>query len=276
MGVPSSQIASIWLRAELESTTWVPVRDVLFKTIKRKVISYSDEEAWDFVEVNCQYVAEHLRDVVAEFQIDGTIPTFEIDSEQTPYIRLTAAFPSDVVAKLRKIDPFQLESICAKLLSALGASSYATQRTNDGGIDFVGVDLKIVPLALTIPRACRAAVIGQAKRYKEGNPISETKVREFVGAATLKRHKLAIESKIGCLAPVLYAFWTTSDFDPNAKKYARELGLWYMDGSTLATYVTDLGLKDFVMSLPDDPTYAPKPIATAVEDEQGIAAPVQP
>jgi len=30
------------------------------------------------------------------------------------------------------------------------------------------------------------------------------------------------------------------------------------------------------MSLPDDPTYAPKPIATAVEDEQGIAAPVQP
>jgi hypothetical protein len=57
---------------------------------------------------------------------------------------------------------------------------------------------------------------------------------------------------------VLYAFWTTSDFEPNAKKYGRELGLWYMDGMTLATYVTDLGMKDFVMALPDDPTYSGK------------------
>jgi hypothetical protein len=31
-----------------------------------------------------------------------------------------------------------------------------------------------------------------------------------------------------------------------------------MDGLTLATYVSDLGLKDLVMSLPDSTIYSPK------------------
>jgi len=252
MGVPSSQIATVWVKEGLESSDWILLKNVLFRAVKRKLISSSDEDAWEYVETNLQYVAEHLRDAIAECNVDGAIPTFEIDSEPSPYIRLTAELPSDVIAKLRRIDPFQLETICAKLLGVLGATSSETQRTNDGGIDFVGVNLKIVPLALTVPTACRAAVIGQAKRYKDGNPISETRLREFVGAATLRRHQL----KLGPLAPVLFAFWTTSDFDPGAKRYARELGLWYMDGLTLATYVTDLGLKDLVMSLPDSPIYS--------------------
>lgn len=269
MGIPSSQIASVWLQQELESTAWTPLRDVLFQTIRGRLTKLSDEEVWDYVEVNFQYVAEHLRDHVAEINVDGGISSFEIDSEQSPYIRLVDSLPSDVISKLRKIDPFQLETICAKLLSALGAVSYTTQRTNDGGIDFVAVDFKIVPLALTIPRSCRAAVIGQAKRYKDGNPISETRLREFAGAATLKRHRLGIESKLGALAPVIYAFWTTSDFDPNAKKFAREMGLWYMDGLTLATYVTSLGLKEFVMSLADSSSYSGKS-APATKDEETI------
>lgn len=254
MGVPSSQIASVWVKQELESPNWILLRDVLFTTVRRKLVSLGEEDVWEYVETNLQYVAEHLRDIVAECNVDGAIPTFEIDSELSPYIRLTAKLPSDVITKLRRIDPFQLETICAKLLGVLGATSSETQRTNDGGIDFVGVNLKIVPLALTVPTACKAAVIGQAKRYKDGNPISETRLREFVGAATLKRHQL----KVGPLAPVLFAFWTTADFEPSAKRYARELGLWYMDGLTLATYVTDLGLKDLVMSLPDSPIYCAK------------------
>lgn len=267
MSVPSSQIASVWLRQELVSTTWTPLRDVLFQTIRVRLTKLSDEEVWDYVEINVQYVAEYLRNHVAEINVDGGISSFEIDSEQSPYIRLVDSLPSDVIEKLRKIDPFQLEAICAKVLSGLGASSYTTQQTNDGGIDFVATDLKIVPLALTIPRSCRAAVIGQAKRYKDGNPINETRLREFVGAATLKRHRLGIESKLGALAPVIYAFWTTSDFDPNAKKYARELGLWYMDGLTLATYVTNLGLKDFVMSLADSSTYPGKSNPATTDEE---------
>src|SRR5262249_39663063 len=78
-----------------------------------KLVSYSEEEVWDYVDNNLQHVAEHLRDIIAECNTDGAIATFEIDSEPSPYIRLTAKLPGDVIAKLRKIDPFQLETICA-------------------------------------------------------------------------------------------------------------------------------------------------------------------
>jgi hypothetical protein len=44
------------------------------------------------------------------------------------------------------------------------------------------------------------------------------------------------------LTPVLLAFWTTGDFSPSAKKYARDLGLWYLNGIGLAQLATRLGL----------------------------------
>jgi len=66
----------------------------------------------------------------------------------------------------------------------------------------------------SIVGSCRiqTAVIGQAKRYKAGNTISETQLREFVGAATLERHKLLKDGIIGPLSPVVFAFWTTIGF----------------------------------------------------------------
>jgi Restriction endonuclease len=272
MANPSSQVAAVWVQQELKSTSWVLLKDVLFNAVRQKLVSISEEDVWEYVETNLPYVAEHLRDIIADREVDGAIPTFEIDNDPSPYIRLSASLPSDVISKLRKIDPFQLEDVCAKLLCALGATSYATQRTNDGGVDFIAVKLKVVPLALTVPAACTAAVIGQAKRYKDGNSISETRLREFVGAATLKRHQLTVENKVGPLAPVLFAFWTTSDFDQNAKRYARDLGLWYMDGSTLSNYVVALGLKDAVMSLPDVSTCLAKPGRAAEKAEALIVS----
>ena len=251
MGVPSSQVAACWVKEGLNSVNWVPLRDVVFLAIKQRWAGKSDGEISDYVETNLPYVAEHLRDTAAEWVIDGAVPTFEIDSEPSPYIRLLSALPSNLVSKLRKIDPFMFEQVCADVLTALGAESQTTRRSYDGGVDFVAVNLKIVPNAFLVPVACKAAVVGQAKRYKDGNPINETRLREFVGAATLKKHELCVAGRIGPLAPVLFAFWTTSDFDSNAKSYARQLGLWYMDGHTMAAYVDNLGLRELVLSLPD-------------------------
>jgi hypothetical protein len=53
------------------------------------------------------------------------------------------------------------------------------------------------------------------------------------------------------LTPVIFAYWTTSGFEQSAKAYARSIGLWHMDGQTLAAYVGSLGLVDAVMRLPD-------------------------
>jgi len=251
MGVPSSQIAAVWVRGELTSTTWVLLRELLFSGLKKNWSGQSDEDLWDFVESNLGFVAEELRDCIAEWVVDGSVPRFEIDDDPSPYIRLTGAIPSEIVAKLRKIDPYKFESVCASILAALGATSRTTAKSKDGGIDFYAVNLKVVPTALSVPAASKTAVIGQAKRYKDGHAISETQLREFVGAATLARHKLLKDGRIGPLSPVIFAFWTTSDFDQNAKLFARELGLWYMDGVTLAGYVTELGLREAVIALPD-------------------------
>ena len=250
MGVPSSQIAARWVQEDLESLAWISLREVLLYSLKKRM-GRGDEELGDIVEDNLNFVAELLRNCAAEWIVDGSAPRFEIDNDPSPYIRLAGSPPSEIVSKLRKIDPYEFESVCANVLTALGATSRTTQRSNDGGIDFLGVNLKVVPTALSVPATSKTAVIGQAKRYKAGNAITETQLREFIGAATLQRHKLLREGIIGPLSPVIFAFWTTSDFDQNARQFARELGIWYMDGVTLAGYVAELGLKESVMALLD-------------------------
>jgi len=241
----------LWTREAVTTEEWTPLVDVCVAAMRKQNLRKSEQELWDDAEAALVYVAELLRNHVSDCGMDGTTPSFEIDNEQRPYIRAVGGRSEDILAKLRTIDPFEFENVCAWILEKLGASSQATQQTNDGGIDFYGVNYKIVPAALTVPSACRAAIIGQAKRYRESNLISETQLRGFVGAATLKRHELLATQSVGALTPVLYAFWTTSDFDPNAKKYARAMGLWYMDGRTLAEYIEHLQLRAGVMSLAD-------------------------
>jgi hypothetical protein len=251
MGVPSSQISAVWVQEELVDTTWVLLRQVLFTALRKRMVSYSEDDISDFVEENLTYVAEHLRDCVADWLVDGSVHRFEIDSDPSPYIRLIATVPSEVVSKLRRIDPYAFELVCARVLAALGAKSKTTQRTNDGGVDFLGANLNVVPTPLAIPASARISVIGQAKRYRDGHAVSETQLREFIGAATFWRHKLLREGTVGPLSPVLFAFWTTSDFEQNARLFARESGLWYMDGVTLAGYIVTLGLKDSVLGMAD-------------------------
>ena len=60
---------------------------------------------------------------------------------------------------------------------------------------------------------------------------------------------MASEHSIAPLTPTLFAFWTTSDLETNAKKYARNIGLWYMDGSTLVAYIEELGLVEYIEQL---------------------------
>jgi restriction endonuclease Mrr len=190
---------------------------------------------------------------LSERVIDGKVKDFEVDDESPPYVRRLLPRRPTLLDKLRRIAPVNFERVCTKILESLGADAATTQQSNDGGIDFTATNLKIIHANLPMPASCHGVVIGQAKRYKEGAAISETKLREFVGASVLKRHQMASAtvSAIPPLMPTLFAFWTTSDLERNAKKYARGVGLWYMDGTTLTAYVQELGLTEFIESLPD-------------------------
>lgn len=251
MSVPSTQVIAVWIKDSMTNAEFLLLEDVAFAVLRERLPRYSEDKIWDIIEAKLDHIADHLRNEAAESRADGVPLRFEIDDEQSPYIK---AFPADsaLLAKLRRINPFVVENLCAQILAKLGATANTTERTGDGGVDFIASNLDIMPSGYGIPAVCRATVIGQTKRYKETNVINEKVVREFVGSGVWKRHKLRLDSGISPLAPVILAFWTTSNFEPNAKRYAREMGIWYMDGHTFASYVAKLGLSDFVFALPDE------------------------
>ena len=249
MAVPSSQVAAAWVKADIIDIAWSPLTDLCFSAVRKRWKGKSDNEIWDFVEQHIAYVSEHLKDEIANCYIDGSARRFEIDDEQPSYVRAVGRETSPLLTHLRNLDPFKVEEICAEILIALGAVAHSTQRMADGGVDFIAMNLNIVPEALSVPLGCKATIIGQTKRYKDGNMISERNIREFVGSGVLRKHLLQKEGKIGPLTPVIFAFWTTSDFEPNAKKYARNVGLWFMDGHTLATYIHSLEMTTAIMTL---------------------------
>jgi restriction endonuclease Mrr len=242
VGQPSSQILADWLKQELSGAEWVGIKQLCLSALMKNWTSWNEATASELVEVEWTHVAEHLRNEISDRRIDGSVLVFEIDNEQIPYIRATNDDTSKVLKRLRESDPRFVEILCSRILEKLGANSQVTQQTHDGGVDFFGTKLNIVPGGLNVPDACKALVIGQTKRYKNNNIISETMVREFVGAATLRRHILLKEGKAGPMSPFIFVYWTTSSFDPRAKSYAREIGLWYMDGMTFANYINHLGL----------------------------------
>ena len=249
MANPSTQIIATWIQEYLVQETWVPLRETTVEVLSVKW-GRSQDIISEFLEEKLEHVAEHLRNDLADCATDGRVREYEIDNESPPYIRRIALRDKDLIDKLRVINPFTFEEVCSKILSALGAESGVTQRTHDGGVDFFATKLKVVPTTLPMPISCHGTVVGQAKRYQAGSLISETRLREFVGASLLERHKLSSNAALGPLVPTIYAFWTTADLDQNAKVFARNVGLWYMDGPTLAAYVTQLGLREYVMNLP--------------------------
>lgn len=251
MSEPSSQLIASWARDEIERTDWVPLEEVMLAAVMKVMRGRSSDSCADLVEKNILHVAEHLRNELAQLREDGSIEFYEIDDESPPYVRLTSDRHPTLVRKLRAIDPFKFEEVCCWILKAIGADAEATQRTNDGGVDFWAIDLDFVPDGFTTPLSSRAGVIGQAKRYKDGHTVGETEIRRFIGGGLKWRHELLLQKKLQPLSPVIYAFWTTSNFDVNARAYAKAMGVWFMDGVTLANYCARLGLEPRVMELPN-------------------------
>jgi len=268
VAVPSTQVLAAWVKESLTDEAWVPLSEALMEAVSSRWTGKSHEEVADFVEEKLPFVAEHLRDEAACAAADGAICPFEIDPEELEYVRRIELAADHLLQKLRRICPFDFEEVCARLLSELGADSKVTARSGDGGIDFIAVGVDILPAAINSPMQCRAAVIGQAKRYTN-RLIAERALREFVGASVLQRNNLRVQQRISPLTPVLLAFWSTANFEPNCKEFARRSGVWLMDGHTISSYLGKLGLTEWVMSLPDEVSIAPIPSTTTVQEIDG-------
>lgn len=250
MAVPSSQVLASWLKDWISQSQWLPISQALLESTSAKLPTWADDGIADLVDERLQHVVEHLRDELAIARLDGQVCPYELDEEEPPYIRLAAISDDQLLKKLKRICPFEFETVCAKLLEKLGGRIVEQPKTADGGVDFIVTGIDIFPKGINAPVNCRATVIGQAKRYRD-KPINEKLLREFVGASLLKRHVLRTNESLSPLTPVILAFWTTANFDPNCKIFARSAGVWIMDGHTMATYLRFLGLADWVHSLRD-------------------------
>jgi restriction system protein len=105
---------------------------------------------------------------------------------------------SELLAKLKEVDPYSFEKIILILLHKMGYGDFIeTSKSRDGGIDGI----------INEDQLGLEKIYIQAKRYTE-NKVRETDIRNFIGA-------MSGDTRKGI-------FVTTSSFDGCAEKKARE------------------------------------------------------
>lgn len=117
----------------------------------------------------------------------------------------------ELLSKLKEVDPYAFEKIILILLNKMGYGDFVeTSKSRDGGIDGI----------INEDQLGLEKIYIQAKRYN-ANKVRETDIRNFIGA-------MSGDTRKGI-------FVTTSTFDENAKKKAREAHhtIILVDGSKL-------------------------------------------
>ena len=128
-------------------------------------------------------------------QISTSSPQDLIDSgiEQ-----IELSVKNELLEKLKTVDPYSFEKIILILLKKMGYGDFIeTSKSRDGGIDGI----------INEDQLGLEKIYIQAKRYAE-NKVRETDIRNFIGA-------MSGDTRKGI-------FVTTSNFDENAQKKARE------------------------------------------------------
>ena len=124
----------------------------------------------------------------------------EFESKPRPRVKVNKTELLDV---LKKLDPYDFERYIAKLYKELGYKVEQTSRTNDGGKDII---LKKDGIVYFV----------ECKRYTD-KTVGRPELQKLIGAC----------SPVGA-KPI---FVTTSRYNQNALKYARESGVQLIDGA---------------------------------------------
>jgi hypothetical protein len=212
------------------------LENVVYDIFKIRFSSYSDAENWDYIEQYIKDIANELFIKVTDNKIDGVTLSFEINEDGGDfYIKFLDKPEIMLLRRLQANTPQNFEIFCKQILDKLGGNSIVSGSPYDGGIDFTSTDLLLNNLPGLSTKGSKILVIGQAKRYIDGNHVKEKDLREFIGAAIKRMDELkkTRSDQFGILHPIILAFWTTSDFHLNAKNYAKDLGIWYLNGIAL-------------------------------------------
>lgn len=125
--------------------------------------------------------------------------------------QIERAVKSELLSKLKEVDPYAFEKIILILLKKMGYGDFIeTAKSGDGGVDGI----------INEDQLGLEKIYIQAKRYSE-NKVRETDIRNFIGA-------MSGDTRKGI-------FVTTSTFDEKAKTKARDAHhtIILIDGSKL-------------------------------------------
>jgi len=148
---------------------------------------------------------------------EGASPQDLID---TGFRSIEAQVKTDLLTKLKTIDPYYFQKVVLMLLEKMGYGDFLeTSKSGDGGIDGV-----ISQDKLGLDKICV-----QAKRYAD-NKVREGDIRNFIGAISRDASK--------------GIFVTTSTFDEKAIQKAHDAGqkIITIDGNTLVDLMYKYGV----------------------------------
>ncbi len=167
------------------------------RTLETGILSLEDlKNDQDFIKhrESVKNKKENEAELEAE-NVENASPQDLIDSG---FSTIEAEVKTELLEKLKEIDPYYFEKVILILLKKMGYGDFIeTSKSGDGGIDGIINEDK-----LGLER-----IYTQAKRYNE-NKIREKDIRNFIGA-------MSGDTKKG-------VFITTSSFDDAAIKKARE------------------------------------------------------
>jgi hypothetical protein len=237
MAEPKPSQTAFWLLNLAINVELQPLTLLIAETLGKKLPGYSVEQLSDLGEDQLEAVSAWLEQEREKQKEEGIEPTFQLSYEAgTPYFRKIPSDASKFLGALYAISDAQFVDFCVSLLKALGGDALNIDGPYDGGLDFVARNLPLSGLNVDALRRTRILVVGQAKHYQKETLVSEPELRDFVGGA-LKRTSDPTDSvthRITTLAPLVFAFWTTSDFNSPAKSYAKAVGVWTLNGIALS------------------------------------------
>ena len=240
MALPKATAVAQYLAVDSLDNTPVRLRTAIATSLQKRT-ALSAEVIAEHAEAIERHVLVELYRMAAEDRERGADPAFSIDARDSePYVRGLDGPIGPIREQLFRLNPTEFEHVCLGLLRHLGADGEVTGGTNDGGVDFRATGLRFGAPHIAPVSAGLVSVLGQSKRYAVDNIILLNELRQFVGAVTLRVNELRkTEWRFAPLSPVVFAFWTTSDFHESAVRYARDLGLWILNGRALAQLIRE-------------------------------------
>lgn len=188
-----------WGKSYLKKAGYIhyPERGIVQITLKGKEVNKDKVNLKDIINESgiFDFYKEEKTKGLEDLEIKGSSPQDLIDSG---FSAIEAQVKSDLLEKLKGLDPFFFEKIILILLSKMGYGEFVeTSKTGDGGIDGIINQDKLGLEKIYI----------QAKRYNE-NKVREKEIRNFIGAMSGDTTK--------------GVFVTTSEFDEPAIKKAHD------------------------------------------------------